>query len=422
MKQVIERSVKAKDRLEHLDGLRGVAALIVVCVHGIIAFDFALYTGLVKDSIYRWDIYISGAPFLILMAGNFSVCVFFVLSGYVLSRAFSETKLLILPQVLKRYIRLALPILSVTLLSYLLLKFGLIKNHELMKFTKSEWLGFQFNHTPSLTSALQEGLYGALLFDSALYNSALWTMSIEFYGSLILMAVFWLGKNLAKSAEVQRQIWIALLVGIALLGYSSYFSLFAVGALLALLKYPRFSDRICLLLFVVGLFLGTIPYSAEPWRAVKPFVEFKLVAFFPISYPHNAITFFHSIGAILLVIVVDQWSLLRSALSSKIAKILGKISFPLYLVHIPILMSIVSSISINMLTADVPYGLVIFIGVVLLISLSIFASITLVPIIETPAVRLSGAISSMINDKMTAFYQKLLDRSNSCLLFKLFIR
>ncbi len=105
-----------QNRYIYLDGLRGVSALIVVLVHGIIAFDFALYTGLNENSLTDWDIPISAFPFLLPMAGNYSVCIFFVLSGFVLSHSFRNTRLGSLALIVKRYIRLTLPILVACLL------------------------------------------------------------------------------------------------------------------------------------------------------------------------------------------------------------------------------------------------------------------------------------------------------------------
>ena len=65
-------------RLAYLDGLRGWAALAVVLSHGMVAIDFALYTGSPHDSRTSWDVWMSGTPFgLVAAAGNTAVCFFF---------------------------------------------------------------------------------------------------------------------------------------------------------------------------------------------------------------------------------------------------------------------------------------------------------------------------------------------------------
>ncbi|WP_443147193.1 acyltransferase family protein [Paenibacillus sp. KACC 21273] len=81
-------------KLKYLDGLRGLAALIVVISHFVVAFYPSLYNGSI-DSVHTQkslELWISKSPFNLFYNGNFAVCVFFVLSGYVLSYKFFITK------------------------------------------------------------------------------------------------------------------------------------------------------------------------------------------------------------------------------------------------------------------------------------------------------------------------------------------
>jgi len=150
-------------RYAHLDGLRGIAALIVVSLHGILAFDFALYTGLPADSHGAWDIRISGLPFLLPLAGDYAVCLFFALSGFVLAHSFSRTNLGASALIVKRYARLCLPILAACLSSWALLASGLTFNHDAARVIGSSWLDSQMRQEPDLQTALRDGLYGSLL-------------------------------------------------------------------------------------------------------------------------------------------------------------------------------------------------------------------------------------------------------------------
>ena len=50
--------------------------------------------------------------------------------------------------------------------------------------------------------------------------------------------------------------------------------------------------------------------------------------------------FWHAIGALLTLIVADNWRPLRDLLNRRTPQFLGRISFPLYLVHVPILLSL----------------------------------------------------------------------------------
>src|SRR5580698_99847 len=129
------------DRYGHLDGLRGVAAVNVMLSHVVVACDFALYSGLPSDSHFSWDIAVSAWPLLLPVAGaNFSVCVFLVLSGFVLAHAFSGGRLGAAALAVKRAVRLGLPILAATLFAWALLAAGLTFNHGAGLLWHGTWL------------------------------------------------------------------------------------------------------------------------------------------------------------------------------------------------------------------------------------------------------------------------------------------
>lgn len=381
------------DRASHLDGLRGLAALIVVLVHGIIAFDFAFYTGLAKDSLVSWDIAISGAPLLIPMAGNLSVCVFFVLSGYVLSHSFSKTQLGAVALLAKRYSRLTLPILTACLISYILLICGLMQNHGLATISKSSWLANQMQQAPALSQALQEGLYGALITGTASYDSPLWTMPIELWGSVILIAVFRLTALGNYATTTRKNARIILLLVLGILGFGSYLSLFAIGALLNLTQIHRKTSPLWAILCLgAGVFFGTMPYSAVPWSIVRPFVTQTLPAIHGLPYAHSMLSLYHSVGAILIIIAANACIPFRNLLSTRLFQFLGDISFPLYLIHIPLLLSVVSAGALMMLGGGFSYAWTMICSLLFFIAASIFVATGLLFISEKPSITLSSRI------------------------------
>src|SRR4051794_16656837 len=102
-------------KFRYLDGLRGLAALIVVIDHLAISFFQAATDG----SITRYhaqtaEKLVFATPLHLLVSGNFSVCIFFVLSGFVLSAKFFRTheRSVAVASAWKRYLRLELPILG----------------------------------------------------------------------------------------------------------------------------------------------------------------------------------------------------------------------------------------------------------------------------------------------------------------------
>ncbi len=172
-----------KDRFAYLDGMRGWAALLVVFHHGTIALDFALYTGNPAESRGLWDLRISGMPFVLLAAGgNLAVCGFFALSGFVLAHAYSRSRQYWPSLVLRRYVRLGIPMLAGCLIAWMLLALGLMPNASAAQLTRSSWLAAQFHQRPSLLQAVIEPitlLLGSASSFSTSYDSSLWTMPFE---------------------------------------------------------------------------------------------------------------------------------------------------------------------------------------------------------------------------------------------------
>ncbi|MBW4590021.1 acyltransferase family protein [Aetokthonos hydrillicola Thurmond2011] len=101
------------DKISYLDGLRGIAALLVFIFHFIKIFYAAISDGKVEYSHLPFgvDLALYDSPFFFLCNGYFSVCIFFVLSGYVLTRAYftKQDKLILIKRAIARYPRLMIP-------------------------------------------------------------------------------------------------------------------------------------------------------------------------------------------------------------------------------------------------------------------------------------------------------------------------
>ena len=111
------------EKISYLDGLRGVAAINVLIMHFFIVLAPALiYTSRMPARMGNFEQYFTATPLGLIGAGNFSVCIFFVLSGYVLTQKYFKTKdkNIILSSALRRYIRLFIPVLAVIIFSFLL--------------------------------------------------------------------------------------------------------------------------------------------------------------------------------------------------------------------------------------------------------------------------------------------------------------
>jgi peptidoglycan/LPS O-acetylase OafA/YrhL len=113
-----------------LEGLRGIACLNVVLGHFLFSFfpylahDVRPYPGAVAK--YWFEELLRYFPFTFIYLADSAVSVFFVLSGYVLTRRFYQTE----PPdgfesaAVKRYFRLALPALASVMFAWLLFEAG----------------------------------------------------------------------------------------------------------------------------------------------------------------------------------------------------------------------------------------------------------------------------------------------------------
>jgi peptidoglycan/LPS O-acetylase OafA/YrhL len=394
-----------KDRFAHFDAMRGWAAVLVVFIHGIIALDYALLTGRPIDSRAPWDIWISGIPLLPFGAGgSFAVCIFFALSGFVLTHAYLRSRQNLPALVTRRYVRLGIPMLAGCLLSWMLLALGLMRPHPAALITHSTWLGDQFHQKPEIIAAVMEPiklLSGFLSILSSTYDSSLWTMPIEAGGSLVLMTIFVFLRRAGRHSErVAGYVFCLLTV----VGIGTYFSLFAFGAALRVLRPGKIfvalgnSREALVILVVLGLFFGTVPFSVERWAIYNWLADLANHAIWNTwLLQRSPETFWHGIGAALIFLAVACSASMQSALSRPIGRFLGRISFPLYVLHVPILMVIECH---AILICD-QIGLPPFAGALVSLAAFVVAAVSvaaiLTPLVEGGAIALSSLAGKVVD-------------------------
>src|SRR5215472_16570432 len=114
-----------------LEAIRGGAALVVVVWH--------VCVGFFPYSLNGWW---QGSPLNLFMNGHSAVQLFFVLSGYVLTRRYFESgnNRILLRGAVKRWPRLMGPVLLVVLASYMLFKLDLYQFEQAGAVSGSGWL------------------------------------------------------------------------------------------------------------------------------------------------------------------------------------------------------------------------------------------------------------------------------------------
>ena len=338
----------------YLEGLRGILAIIVVIHHFILLFIPKLFIGSFnvtdfKTNPYSLDILLANTPLNIFMNGGWAVCMFFTLSGFVLSLKYfksADTKV-IQGAIAKRYLRLAIPILASCLLIFLLHFSGLFKNtfyprsHEEYSFGKNLFL-----NDLSFFETIKMALFNVPINGDNTYFPILWTMEVEFLGALLLF-VFLLSVHQLKS----KWIFYAAIILVLFLMNKNYIILFFAGSFIACyedkIKILFRSVYLKTLILIVGFYFAGIPNLQN---------EAKQYTIYAFTNYFSAFIYlqFHIISCFLFFLFLVSSEFPKKMLSNKGLLFLGKNSFSIYLIHLPVLF-IVGSYFLNKTAGKINY-------------------------------------------------------------------
>jgi peptidoglycan/LPS O-acetylase OafA/YrhL len=317
-----------------VDGLRGLAAVTVFFSHFLLAFFpgglIRMHPGVAgAGATFGLAERIISIPFLsLLWNGRFSVCIFFVLSGYVLTKAYVERgdPEILRSMAVRRYFRLGIPVFFSVLLAISLMVFVGYGSETTVGLTHSAWLVSQLPPNPvSFWDAIAEGIYRSMFTLQHFYNPALWTMRIEFIGSMLIFAyrlIAWPGRR----GLIAVAIYVALIVFMEPMFWPFYMA-FLVGSHIG--EMPRTTrPRLAFGSVILGLAVASVDNSAMfSWLHVLP-LEFE-----------TTMEFYCVVGGALVLYGV-RGGAFSFFLESRPVQFLGRISFPLYLVHLPILFTV----------------------------------------------------------------------------------
>jgi len=328
---------KPSGKLVPLEGLRGIAAAIVVLYHLVLGFT-PKGVGVVPHGHGFWDVIIQFG--LGLLNGGAAVAVFFVLSGFILSLPFANDRRLsrIFFAMLKRWPRLAALTTIACLFAWALIWLSTREYKHAADAIGSGWMATHGNapldgHPLSFLNALREGLFTAFLTGDVHFDSPLWTMRIELFSSF---AIF-----LAAPILFAVQSWplrLALIFVVMVIcggNYPiTYFSDFLIGTILAMLfaenRLPVLSGAQALIAGVVAIYLFSFTYEQ------KLLIHAPLKAIMPAGDTSH---FVWDAGAALMIMLLLGNPFLRRIFSKSWAVWLGLLSFPIYLLHGPIMLS-----------------------------------------------------------------------------------
>ncbi len=332
-------------KIKYLDGLRGFAAFQVVFHHFVLAFYPALFSGpgIPTHLADGLEVSLSGSILNLLWDGNFAVCIFFVLSGFVLSHKFFVKKEneIVTASAVKRYFRLALPVAFSVFVAYVFMRLSFFRNEPAGIISGSGWFLSIWNFKPDFWDCLNQGFIGAFFQGTFEYNKLLWTIAYEFLGSFLVfsfLAIFGKAKN--------RSLAYAFLI---LVFFQTYYLAFILGMLLSdltanekklLAKFKR--QKIWQVVFLVlGLLLGSYPIGRDPQGTIYAFANLSWLGAEPA-------VFYHVMGSFLLMIVLLESKRMQNFFARKTFLFLGEISFTMYLLHFIIMGSFSSFVFLKL--------------------------------------------------------------------------
>lgn len=333
-----------------LDGVRGVAALEVFIFHGM-----GIWASIVpawgRDENGNISFNILQFPFIrtFFVSGGAAVCVFFVLSGYVLTQrslrwiregSRQQVYPAVASSMFRRGFRLYLPPLFTTFCEMLATRFGFAPP---LSFTFApeptffaqflDWIA-ETNRFANPFWNFPAAIRGGIAHNR--YDAVVWTIPVEYYGSfmcyLLLFVLVWIPSNGMR------------------MGLVAVFSIFWMG--LGCWNLFCFSSGMLIADFNLGQGDNPSPKYGKVWVAI--FAASFYVAGFPtlmmgklpmpgfeivyslipqsLSMEDHA-RFPWSISGVLLLLSISQLPRLKALFETYFCQYLGKIAFSLYLIH-----------------------------------------------------------------------------------------
>lgn len=341
-------------RVAYLDGLRGIASLQVLALHFSTAFFPALAQRRPELARHAWEHWFIHSPLFYFADGFSAVCVFFLISGAALTYAFSRRPFAVTSGVTRRIVRLGVPMAASLILGFALL--ALVPNARVAAghlIGDGDWLhlsgppsltirpllwemleGLFLGHLDPAGTMLPHAMAGFLGLSPVLYsfNAPIWTLHLEFVGSILVMGL------VALQAWAPRPVHLG--VGMILLGLliAHPLGLFVIGHLLApLMAKPaaRWSLPVGLVLILCGMACAS--YTAPDWVLAEPL---RWAAMMNLPAEFEGFRLQSAAEAVLVFSAVGLCQPLRAVLTIGLVQLAGRLSFSLYLVHFPILLTV----------------------------------------------------------------------------------
>lgn len=313
-------SPRVDGRIPSLDGLRGLAATIVLLHHWLL-----IARPLLEGSL-SWAI-ISQSPVKLLTAGNEAVLVFFVLSGLVVVLPVFRPGFSWMGFLSARIVRLYGPVIAALALSALLI---FLVPRDRSSMPAGSWMAETHADTVTWQSFLSQA---SLVPRQYSLNNPLWSLHWELLYSVLLPFATALALLVRRWALTAVLVCCALSLAGRVFEQSEllYFPIFLMGTIMAA-RMPdllAWVERPRARWFMPAFATVSVVMLIASWlaRPIIPSGTFGSHVLWALAAP----------GAAGIVVVSLAWAPAIRFFSTRVLQWLGKISFSLYLVHVPVL-------------------------------------------------------------------------------------
>lgn len=327
--------MKDDNKTSWINGFKGIIGILLFSYFFLKVFYPAMYNGDIdfSHSKSEIDVALSKSFFNVFFNGHFLQCIFCILTGISLSyKIFSAEKKEILSDVIiKRYIRLVLPVLTLSLIIFFMWREMLFAGHTFAQTTYSSY-GF-YGELPTFKDIFKTAFISDWFEGDTTFSISFSLLRYIFFGSFLSYILGILSWNKNKKVLI-----IYIFVAVAYCIADSFYLCFVIGTIIAYV-IAKFDNKkfgiIGVICLILGLYLGGYPTDLES------------VTSYPLDFLIKNITkyrFYHILGAGLIVIGIYYIGPLCKFFSLKIMSLFGNISYSMYLISVPLIMSFSAAI------------------------------------------------------------------------------
>lgn len=258
-------------RVEYLNGLKGLCAISISVFHYLLAFAPFGYIGFSSGiEAENWfTYYFSYFPYSILSNASFPLYIFFALIGFFPAYHYfiNHDQEWVKRQAIVRYFRFMPPIFICCLLVFVASQFKVFYAVELGQLLNNTFDLCFYTAPFNFLDAIQVGLFEALFRGEGTFNSVFWCMGIILTGSYIIYAI------LIFFGALRHRHYLYLIF-FALSFYSPMYTAFLAGLVVADFlsqQHPfleKKKEKYAFIALVIGLVCGFFPEVLLPWSGL----------------------------------------------------------------------------------------------------------------------------------------------------------